>query len=87
MQADQLVNNHCNFIMNQTSPGKIIWFSRLLRWSLGVLFIAIGVLYFNERGWPAILFGVIFLVTGFFRPKRCIDGSCTLPKNQNSSKK
>jgi hypothetical protein len=53
----------------------ITWFSRLLRWSLGVIFIATGILHAKEGGWPAILFGTLILITGFFKPKRCI-GEC-----------
>lgn len=53
----------------------VIWFSRLLRWSLGIFFIATGILYADEGGWPAILFGTLMLITGFFKPKRCM-GEC-----------
>ncbi|MBO9205256.1 MULTISPECIES: hypothetical protein [Niastella] len=53
----------------------IIWFSRLLRWLLGILFISTGFTYVKEGGWPAILFGTLILITGFFKPKRCI-GDC-----------
>ena len=49
---------------------------RLLRWGFGVLFISIGIAYYNEGAWAAILFGAIFLVTGFFRPKRCLQEDC-----------
>jgi hypothetical protein len=55
----------------------LIWVHRLLRWGLGVLFIGVGVIYWKEDAWPAILFGSVMLVTGFFRPKRCLDdGTC-----------
>lgn len=50
----------------------VIWFSKILRWSLGIVFIATGILYAGEGGWPAILFGTLILITGFFKPKRCI---------------
>lgn len=63
-----------------------LWFSKVLRWALGLLFIGVGVFYYHEGGWPAILFGLIFFVTGFFRPKRCLQEGCELPdacaKNQ-----
>ena len=55
-----------------------ILFNRLLRWGFGALFITIGIQYFEEGGWPAILFGVIFLITGFFRPARCLVEGCEL---------
>lgn len=53
----------------------VTWFSRLLRWSLGGFFIATGIMYAGKGGWPAILFGTLILITGFFKPKRCI-GEC-----------
>lgn len=49
---------------------------RLLRWGFGALFTSIGVVYYEEAGWAPILFGSIFLITGFFRPKRCIQEGC-----------
>lgn len=51
-----------------------IWFSRTLRLSLGIFFIAAGIAYYKEGSWPAILFGAALVITGFFRPKRCLDG-------------
>jgi hypothetical protein len=58
---------------------SLVWFSRSLRWLLGGLFVAVGIIYFKEGGWPAILFGSVLLITGFFRPKRCIDeNNCEL---------
>lgn len=62
-----------------TSSKSVEWFSRILRWGLGILFMTVGYIYFQEGGWPAIVFGIAFFVTGFFRPKRCIDGSCEIP--------
>lgn len=65
---------------NTTSSTKgVEWFSRLLRWGLGILFIIVGYIYFSDGGWPAIIFGAAFFISGFFRPRRCIDGSCELP--------
>ncbi|OJY82418.1 MAG: hypothetical protein BGP13_22370 [Sphingobacteriales bacterium 40-81] len=64
---------------NDKSIRLTIWISRLVRWGLGGLFMAIGILYFNKDGWPAILFGAAMIITGFFRPKRCIGDSCELP--------
>jgi hypothetical protein len=55
----------------------VIWFSRLLRWSLGAFFILLGIIYFDKGTWPAILFGALILITGFFKPKRCIS-DCTI---------
>ncbi|MBX3240208.1 MAG: hypothetical protein KIT80_02860 [Chitinophagaceae bacterium] len=56
-----------------------IWFSRILRWVLGIFFIGVGVWYYNDGAWPALIFGAVFFVTGFFKPRRCIDGSCAVP--------
>ncbi|MCC6287930.1 MAG: hypothetical protein IT249_08595 [Chitinophagaceae bacterium] len=67
---------------NDKSIRLTIWVSRLIRWGLGGLCIAIGILYFNQDGWPAIIFGAIMMITGFFRPKRCIDDSCNLPADE-----
>lgn len=58
----------------------VTWFSRLLRWGLGMLFIIMGIVYFNKGGWPAILFGILIFITGFFKPKRCLD-NCTIDQN------
>ncbi|HRN58125.1 MAG TPA: DUF2892 domain-containing protein [Agriterribacter sp.] len=71
---------------DSTSTKKVVWFSRLLRWILGVVFITLGIRYFNDGGWPAILFGAVLFATGFLRPHRCIDGTCTLPGNSSSYK-
>ena len=65
--------------MSETS---VVWFSRILRWVFGALFTGVGILYFDEGGWPAILFGAAFLVSGFFRPRRCIDDGCTVPTDR-----
>lgn len=51
----------------------ITWFSRLLRWLLGAFLMGAGIVYAHKGGWPAILFGALILVTGFFKPKRCIN--------------
>lgn len=57
---------------------RVIIFNRLLRSAFGTLFISVGVIYYNEGGWAAILFGAIFLVTGFFRPKKCLEEGCDI---------
>ena len=66
-------------MINRTSSKHVVWFSRLLRWGLGVLFMIIGWIYFADGGWPALLFGAIVFATGFFRPKRCLEEGCELP--------
>lgn len=54
----------------------VTWFSRLLRWGLGGFFLVSGIVYYGKGAWPAIVFGAVILVSGFFRPRRCI-GDCT----------
>jgi hypothetical protein len=69
---------------NDTKENRlVIWFSSILRWSLGLLFMAIGFIYSkDESAWVIILFGLIILVTGFIRPKRCIDNDCETRSNE-----
>jgi hypothetical protein len=67
---------------NNKSIRLTIWASRILRWGLGGLFVAIGIAYYNQDGWPAIIFGAVMIITGFFRPKRCIDDGCDISEIQ-----
>jgi nicotinamide riboside transporter PnuC len=60
-------------MINKIDP---VWFSRIIRFGLGIAFIAIARQY--EDAWPLYLFGGIFIVTGFLRPRRCIDDKCEL---------
>jgi hypothetical protein len=53
-----------------------VLFSRLLRWTLGAIFIGTGVYYFKDGAWPAIVFGAVMFITGFFKPRRCIEDNC-----------
>lgn len=60
---------------------RLVWFSRILRWSLGLLFIGAGIYYFKDGAWPALLVGGVLLVTGFLRPRRCLDeNGCEIPR-------
>jgi hypothetical protein len=66
---------------DDVSTKRLVWFSRILRWSLGLLFIGTGIYYFDEGAWPALLVGGVLFVTGFFRPKRCLDEEgCEIPQ-------
>lgn len=56
----------------------MILFNRLLRWGLGSLFIGAGVYYWADGAWPALVFGTLMVITGFFRPRRCVDNSCSV---------
>ena len=60
--------------MNDSKDTKqLILFNALLRWAFGILFISIGLVHVKDGAWPAIVFGTIFFITGFFRPKRCLE--------------
>ncbi|MGN6490947.1 MAG: hypothetical protein ACTHLE_03045 [Agriterribacter sp.] len=61
------------------SPNKklVLW-HRLVRWALGAFFIGIGSVYFSEGAWPVLLFGVAIMVTGFFKQRRCLVGTCDI---------
>lgn len=56
-----------------------ILLSSVLRWLFGIVFLTIAYVNYGKDGWwILLLFGTAFLVTGFLRPKRCIDDhSCT----------
>lgn len=70
-----------NPMQDDLSTRRLIWFSRLLRWTLGLLFVGAGIYYFKDGAWPAILLGAVLIVTGFFRPRRCIDDEgCEIPR-------
>lgn len=60
---------------------------RLVRWLFGLGFISVGIYFFEEGGWPAIIFGLLFIATTFFRPARCMDSSCTFPINPSAQTK
>lgn len=61
-----------------TKENKIaIWFSSILRWSLGLFFIIMGFIHSKEDGaWVTQVFGLVILITGFLRPKCCIQDNC-----------
>jgi hypothetical protein len=53
------------------------WTSRILRWVLGLLFTTVGIVFYDEGGWVPVAFGLLFFITGFFRP-RCLNNNCRL---------
>lgn len=65
---------------------NLIMFSRILRWSLGTMFISAGIYYVKDGGWPAIFFGTVMLATGFFRPRRCIGDACEVSDSSSLGK-
>ena len=65
---------------SDTKENKLaIWFSSILRWSLGLVFIVMGFSQSkDDSAWATIIFGMIIFVTGFFRPKCCINDNCKI---------
>ena len=55
---------------------RLILFSALIRWGLGLLFVSLGWVSYKDGAWPVIVFGIIIFVTGFFKPKRCLKEGC-----------
>lgn len=55
-----------------------ILLNSLLRWLFGIIFLAIAYINYGSDGWwILLLFGTAFIITGFLRPKRCIDDTCS----------
>jgi len=65
-----------SFFSIRTYNDRLTLISRILRWGLAALFIWAGNHF--EDAWPAYVFGGILFVTGFFRPKRCLE-ECSAP--------
>ncbi len=60
-------------MLNKIDP---IWLHRIIRFGLGITFIVIAFQY--EDAWPLYVFGGLLFITGFLRPRRCIDDKCDL---------
>jgi len=56
----------------------ILWINRVIRWGMGILFLTIGFIYKDESRWFALAFGAVFIITGFFRPNRCLQENCSI---------
>ena len=65
------------------SEKLVIWFSRLVRWSFGVVFIVSGIVHYDSKAWLTIAFGAVILITGFLKPKRCI-GGCPVDQRESN---
>lgn len=62
---------------DQSNSRMAVIASRLLRWALGLGFGGLGWYYrHDEYAWALIVFGAIFFVTGFFKPRRCTEDGC-----------
>ena len=58
---------------------KAIWLSSILRWAIGIVFLTLGFIFRKEDDpWILFLFGTVLFVSGFFRPRRCIDDQCNV---------
>lgn len=53
-----------------------VWLHRIIRFGLGGAFIAVATQF--EDTWPLYIFGGVMVITGFIRPRRCIDDKCDL---------
>lgn len=53
---------------------------RLVRWTFGSFFIAIGLLF--KDAWAAYIFGGLFIVNSFFKPAGCAGGSYAMNYNK-----
>lgn len=60
----------------------VTWFSRIFRWLVGLGFVTAGIMFYDKGGWPAIAFGALIFITGFLRPRRCMDDVCDVEDNQ-----
>ncbi|ULQ58223.1 hypothetical protein KJS94_08440 [Flavihumibacter rivuli] len=72
--------------MKQTLKIPPIWIHRIIRFSLGALFIGIATQF--EDAFPLYIFGGIMFITGFFYPRRCLDDQCELgqqPKDKSAN--
>ncbi|MBL0134395.1 MAG: hypothetical protein IPP79_10515 [Chitinophagaceae bacterium] len=76
------MKTHSNISKDSADTRLVIWFSRILRWGLGAFFTGAGIIYFKEGAWPAIAFGAIIFATGFLRPKRCLDETCSVSQDK-----
>lgn len=70
--------------MSNQVNNRIAIFSSLLRFALGTVFISIGMWYWKAGGWPAVIFGTVLFITGFFRPKRCLKEGCNYPSSKQT---
>jgi phosphatidylglycerophosphate synthase len=49
--------------------------SRIIRWFMACVF---GIVAWKFQSWEVGLFALIFLVSGFFKPRRCSEEGCDL---------
>ena len=56
----------------------LLWVNRTIRWGMGIAFLSIGMMIKEEGRWFALVFGAAFIISGFFRPRRCLEENCTI---------
>ena len=76
MQAICLFYGMINNTASKTEK-LAFWGSRLLRWALGTTMIILSWRYAKEDyAWVLLAFGMLLIITGFFKPTRCLDDNC-----------
>ncbi len=60
------------------------WISRILRWALAFLFAWLAYTYKEAR--ILYIFAGLLFITGFFTPKKCIDGCEITPAAEPETK-
>jgi hypothetical protein len=68
-----IVTNVMPFLRQFCYTMSAVWFHRIFRWLFGLLFVGAGIAFYQDGAWPAIAFGLLMVITGFFRPRRCVD--------------
>ncbi|MBC6490242.1 hypothetical protein ACFSQD_07965 [Flavihumibacter stibioxidans] len=53
-----------------------VWLHRIIRFGLGSVFIGVATQF--DDAWPLYIFGGVMFISGFIRPRRCIDDKCDL---------
>jgi len=56
----------------------ILWVNRAIRWGMGGLLISYGIWHTDESRWIGFVLGTAFIITGFIRPKRCLQDNCSI---------
>ena len=56
----------------------VLWFNRLLRWFFGGALLYYGIINHDESRWIGLIIGTVVAISGFIRPKRCLEDSCTI---------
>ncbi len=56
----------------------VLWFNRAIRWSFGSALLYYGIINHDESRWIGLVIGTVVVISGFIRPKRCLEDSCTI---------